>query len=558
MLIVGQILLSEWSKYRYGVFPETGFNGDQIYPRTSIEGNETLLNVGCPQPDPFCPLGQHYNRFSPTKQNLLCNGASAIETILSHPDFNQEYHNKKKNTAATTVDSIFVTPNQNESTTTTVMPPLNFMEFNKIGVKAPTFRYIVPKQNKYVVLLDRTSVMGINSRWVNVKRAFYRFISYLPVGTELSIVTFGSRASLNLPPTIVTDQNREGLHGRIPRKVLDNDDFSCVNCALNASIQNLAGKGGHVILITGSPRRPGYFDQLTEQIRETPISFYPVIYPRTAYSELVNLAVYGKQYAVPETENVNPLLNEALLDILKLSGGIQVQKVHHQSMEDDLNSLEFGGTFTMEEEILHKMSVTLSIDDEEQVEFFEIINPSGKKHLFSKFEDGMVIFNHPSGFAQAGIWSYHAKLYPSNNKKINKMSVDVIGQRNDEETEPVTLTVFTNKDHATVDAYNDQLIIYAKLSKGASKPVIRASLKARVYRPGNNEPVEIELRDNGLGYPDVTGDDGIYSAYFSDFAGVPGFYSIQVEAHHNDGLARTPKSRPLINAQDGPFYGNYY
>ena len=28
-----------------------------------------------------------YDRFSPTKQNLLCNGQSALETILNHEDF---------------------------------------------------------------------------------------------------------------------------------------------------------------------------------------------------------------------------------------------------------------------------------------------------------------------------------------------------------------------------------------------------------------------------------------------------------------------------------------
>ena len=28
-----------------------------------------------------------YDRFSPTKQNLLCNGQSALETILNHQDF---------------------------------------------------------------------------------------------------------------------------------------------------------------------------------------------------------------------------------------------------------------------------------------------------------------------------------------------------------------------------------------------------------------------------------------------------------------------------------------
>ena len=37
----------------------------------------------------------------------------------------------------------------------------------------------------------------------------------------------------------------------------------------------------------------------------------------------------------------------------------------------------------------------------------------------------------------------------------------------------------------------------------------------------------LTLKDNGLGFPDVTGDDGIYSAYFTVFDEYPGFYSNQ-------------------------------
>lgn len=53
----------------------------------SKEGNATLASQGCAQRDPFCPLDQPYDRSAPTKQNLLCHGSSAIETILNHPDF---------------------------------------------------------------------------------------------------------------------------------------------------------------------------------------------------------------------------------------------------------------------------------------------------------------------------------------------------------------------------------------------------------------------------------------------------------------------------------------
>ncbi len=71
---------------------------------------------------------------------------------------------------------------------------------------------------------------------------------------------------------------------------------------------------------------------------------------------------------------------EILLDVFREAEGLRIQKVH----EARVKSTEFAGTFVMEPDMLHKMSVTLTIDDENKVELFEMTNPSGKKHLFSQ------------------------------------------------------------------------------------------------------------------------------------------------------------------------------
>ena len=65
--------------------------------------------------------------------------------------------------------------------------------------------------------------------------------------------------------------------------------------------------------------------------------------------------------------------------------------------------------------------------------------------LYSQFEDGMVVFSHP-GIAQAGIWTYHAKLYPNTGSlSTTKMTVDVVSQSNNAEAEPFMLEVFSNE-----------------------------------------------------------------------------------------------------------------
>ena len=158
-------------------------------------------------------------------------------------------------------------------------------------------------------------------------------------------------------------------------------------------------------------------------------------------------------------------MTEVLLDILReAEPGLIVQKVH----ETRHHSYEFAGTFTMEEDILHQMSVTLSLDDEDKVEFFEVTNPSGKKHLFfSKFEDGMVVFKHP-GLAEAGIWTYHAKLYPpgisgavGTGGGLSKMTVDVVSRANNLEAQPIVMEVFTDVNQANpVDPFQGNFLCF--------------------------------------------------------------------------------------------------
>lgn len=40
-------MLKEWIKHEFGVFEETGFVGDRLYPLTYAEGEQELENRGC-------------------------------------------------------------------------------------------------------------------------------------------------------------------------------------------------------------------------------------------------------------------------------------------------------------------------------------------------------------------------------------------------------------------------------------------------------------------------------------------------------------------------------
>ena len=78
------------------------------------------------------------------------------------------------------------------------------------------------------------------------------------------------------------------------------------------------------------------------------------------------------------------------------------------------------------------------------MELFEVKDPSGKKRIFSKFEDGMVYFKF-SGRLPPGIWSYHAKLYHDSLYPDTKMVVDVVTKC--EQDDDIVTKVFTSLSH---------------------------------------------------------------------------------------------------------------
>ena len=66
-----------------------------------------------------------------------------------------------------------------------------------------------------------------------------RFINLLPVGSRLNIQSMGDNVKEVLPTTTVTEANRDGLFGRIPRRVLEDARLGSVGYDLRLMILGL-------------------------------------------------------------------------------------------------------------------------------------------------------------------------------------------------------------------------------------------------------------------------------------------------------------------------------
>jgi hypothetical protein len=224
-----------------------------------------------------------------------------------------------------------------------------------------------------------------------------------------------------------------------------------------------------------------------------------------------------------------------------------VEKLH----EAHYNSLAFAGTFTYDKEETSgdDLIITLNVPDEEKVEYFEVKDPSGKKRIFSKFEDGMVYFKF-SGHLPSGIWSYHAKLYHDSVFPETKMSVDVVTKS--ESQTGIIVDVFTSRESS--DGSDDlgpdaragaPIRIFARVMRNGL-PILNAAATAELYMPGSLEDGSmyvLELHDNGLGYPDITAGDGIYTAYVPGHAMVAGYYAVRLSVTDNNGQAVQPRGQ---------------
>ncbi|MCP3661468.1 MAG: VWA domain-containing protein, partial [Gammaproteobacteria bacterium] len=236
-LTANQSVLSEdltlaLTNYKYGLFMENITELENEIPRN----NSTQQKI------------------SP-KQDILCEGRYPADVLIDNNSW-------KQFTA-------------NNSTTNNYTQP-QFV----LATRAQT--------HHYVLVLDQSNRMEFNLRWRNIKRSLNRFIANLQEGTMISIVTCAAEGSLVLPPTVVTAANREGIHGRIPRRTED-VSVACISCGLRLAQDVLTGSAaGTVLLLTGSNEN--------DKVEDFAISggkLFSILYPGLYSSAISSGAVYS-------------------------------------------------------------------------------------------------------------------------------------------------------------------------------------------------------------------------------------------------------------------------
>ena len=325
-------LVQEWAKFRYGVFDEFGFADDPLYPnfykvggqivptgtsnvpvagswrdedgsegcdpetgrcffQPSIETNDRVTcSLGylafLPNVTRWCEAkealgGSSGRALAPTKHNVLCQGHSALDVILSSDDL----------ISRSPQNEVFV----RDAKVTTVVNV----------VREP--------QPQYVLVMEASASMGHNDLWKWVSKAARKFITHdLVDGSQMALVTFSNDSTVaHSMIELADDKARRRLADTIPDKykVQRSPRQRCVICGVDAAMESILKDkeaGGHLILITrGDNGTLSYTDerQMLERAEYYNVKFSSILVPDLApalsFYDHVAKVSGGKSYVFP-------------------------------------------------------------------------------------------------------------------------------------------------------------------------------------------------------------------------------------------------------------------
>ena len=418
-----KIFVREWSKLRYGIFDETGFIDDSLYPNyffykgqilptgnsdVSLDGTWTNVFSGQKGCDPsidkdcifhpkagglenvtcsigFAPFLPNVNGFcdrsltpmAPTKHNVLCEGRSPKEVIESSPDF-------------------AALPNRNVQ---------HGHRVANIGLLAtslePQVEIVREPMQQYVLVMETSASMDRLGQWKWINKAAQKFIRYdLPVNSNLAIVTFSNTSKVEHPMVQVhSDQVRSRLADTIPdRYHLSRSDQRCVLCALQKIVHEVVRDnhaGTHIILLThGSPDTLSITDEniIKGYILDYNIKLSSIVLPETdghlPFYDVISNLMGGSAHVVKNNNNIVDFyvrINEAFAAIQMSDARYPTEipeLVHRSEFVLDSSSVTSTGSFLIDSTVGRDTEFGIYVEDVEEhlIKSISFVDALGKSY----------------------------------------------------------------------------------------------------------------------------------------------------------------------------------
>ncbi|KAG7165778.1 Calcium-activated chloride channel regulator 1-like 10, partial [Homarus americanus] len=602
-----RLLLAEWAKFRWGVFDERGHAHDPLYPPTFRDPNtHQWAATGCADGavrgricDPsqpgcsftpdlytnnhlsasllafphlptvrlFCTDNTH-THVAPTKHNSLCGGRSAWQIIRQTQDFVGG-----RNAASSS--------NRNLE---------------------PVLMFVQQANPRYVFVIENTATMNLQRRWEYLRKAMRRVVVYdVPAGAQVGVVTFSSVALTVAPLTVVESQEsdmRQRVGSSLPRNTSPNPETQkCILCGLQEALRLLNAKGrrgadgGTVIFITtgSGPTTHLDVDRMHHLVNQYHLRMNVVLYPLTerrgaaaaashALHTLVE-ATGGSIFTVMDEGVGNDskvkmmvALMDALLALVQQNAPASAPGapvlVHNTAYPGGIASMS-AGTFALDDSLGPDARFSIYYYDLNHVgNSIQLTAPSGHKiaSVNIQEEDGdvnMIFINLEK--AERGLWTYSVENCADSHQGLY---VQVTAKQNSSAGLQARLWTSAGAQLINSSDPSTPVVVYAEVKAGVA-PIINARVVAKIHRLGTNvtgsdyQPIFLHLWDNGVGDPDITQGDGVYSRYLPQLPGSPGRYLLSADVDYNNGLAVVAQGPPTRRRYKKPslhlpFYHHHY
>ena len=305
---------------------------------------------------------------------------------------------------------------------------------------------------------------------------------------------------------------------------------SCLDCAIELA-QSLATNTTSILLLSSYV----YFDSKNNsKLMEFEQSANPIKHWLVLNTSPHHLhQTSAPLFLINDNQNSLDVTSQLSLALSSSIKNFPSQKFHHQLLPMTDNE----GSFSVEASLSSDLWLQLLVEDTTEVNVFEIKSPSGQVFSFPKFDAGLVYFSL-RGPRETGVWSYRIKLYAGAADANTDLVLECWASGGQSQVEMRSWTV-------SPDSSDQPAIIYAQLEQ-EQVGVVGAVVTATVSSPGS-EDVSVQLVDNGLGYPDITRADGVYSGYFTQFSGEPALYSVLIHAYNNSTATVINTKKMMIN-----------
>ncbi|CAL1275126.1 unnamed protein product [Larinioides sclopetarius] len=554
-----------WAEFRYGIFPEGGFQDDEKYPEqfsapdedanktTGCRNEPKRLQDNCVGTDTcikeckdecevecevkckercekkckeesvvssladqhlpnsailFCEgrlsLGPNHDTSSPSKHNLLCNEEGTWFTVLRSPDFKHGRNAAPRHQLDTGV----------------------------------TFRFVREAEApKVIVAVDVSSRMNTKNRYSLTKNAFSHFVTtLLPSGSELSLLTFGGQGnSSSLITSLVTINDEKSrisyLESQpLPEEPMD-EDSSCLDCVL-ADIIKL-GEGDNssfssapiVILITSTQNLDSErYEEIESGLQQSEIQLMAIAYEDDLMPESSSLyelcSKTGNQFVYVGSDLLKDLYGGFLQSISGHSSRQLVAQEQLTTLDEENIFVDFFLDKSVSIQLQVSISGSLFSPSPLMYGDTSLITPRNQR-LLPRKKEIVPSWNFDISNPQTGVYRLKTRR---NFGERSPVMVSVYGTPSANE-ELISARVWVETVESKVSP--PPVLIYAEVRKG-NYPLRNATVTAYVYHPEDDGISEITLLDDGLGNVDVTQNDGIYSHYFTNFTST-GSYNVYIK-----------------------------